>query len=365
MNTNAASIEIEGVHVAYGDHAVLRDIDVAVAPGELFALLGPSGSGKSTLLRLIAGFVHAQRGSVRIGDRNVESLPPWKRDVGMVFQNYALWPHLTVAQNVAFGLEERRWPRDRIRARVDEMLALVGLSELGARRPSQLSGGQQQRVAIARTLAIEPSVLLLDEPLSNLDAKLREATGQELRKLQRRLGLTTVFVTHDQQEAMTIADRLAVLDQGVIQQVGAPHELYDQPGNRFVAEFVGSVNLLPARIAAADGAPHRAVEVGTLGRIVLSPLRVAQGVGAGAQDVALSFRPHAVRRSDVGADGALAFEADVASALFLGEFVRYELQVGESRLLADVPHERFAQPIAPGTRATFHVPASELFALPA
>jgi iron(III) transport system ATP-binding protein len=362
---SAAGIDIEGVHVAYGDNAVLRDIDVAIAPGELFALLGPSGSGKSTLLRLIAGFVHAQRGSVRIGGRDVESLPPWKRDVGMVFQNYALWPHLTVAQNVAFGLEERRWPRDRIRARVAEMLSLVGLSELGARRPSQLSGGQQQRVAIARTLAIEPSVLLLDEPLSNLDAKLREATGQELRKLQRRLGLTTVFVTHDQQEAMTIADRLAVLDQGVIQQVGAPHELYDQPANRFVAEFVGSVNLLSARIEAADGALHRRVDVIPLGRIVLPPLRLARGVGADAQEVALAFRPHAVRRTTLPASDALAFEADVASALFLGEFVRYELRVGDTRVLADVPHERFGQALAPGTRAAFHVPASELFALPA
>ncbi len=186
-----------------------------------------------------------------IGGVDVAALPPWKRDVGMVFQNYALWPHLTVAENVAFGLEERRWPRARVRERVREMLELVSLVGFDRRRPGELSGGQQQRVAIARTLAIEPRVLLLDEPLSNLDAKLRAATGLELKRLQRRLGLTTVFVTHDQQEAMTIADRLAVLDQGVIQQVGTPRELYDTPANRFVAEFVGSINIYAGRIVSA------------------------------------------------------------------------------------------------------------------
>ena len=262
-------IEIEGVNLAYGANVVLRDISLSIAPGEFFALLGPSGSGKSTLLRLLAGFNRANAGRVRIAGIDVAALPPWQRDVGMVFQNYALWPHLTVGQNVAFGLEERRWPRERIRARVRDVLDLVSLAGYDDRRPGQLSGGQQQRVAIARTLAIEPRVLLLDEPLSNLDAKLRASTGLELKRLQRRLGITTVFVTHDQQEAMTIADRLAVLDQGVIQQVGTPRELYDAPVNRFVAEFVGSINLYAGQ-SQAGAAGMSTVEVDGLGRVALA-----------------------------------------------------------------------------------------------
>ena len=360
----AAGIEIENVHLSYGDQAVLRDISVSIKPGELFALLGPSGSGKSTMLRLIAGFNEAQRGVVRIGGLDVARLPPWKRNVGMVFQNYALWPHLTVAQNVAFGLEERRWSRERIRERVRETLALVSLSEHGGRRPSQLSGGQQQRVAIARTLAVEPAVLLLDEPLSNLDAKLRASTGLELKRLQQRLGLTTVFVTHDQQEAMTIADRLAVLDQGVIQQVGAPRELCDAPVNRFVSEFVGTINLVAARIEASDASGGRVVQVETLGRVTLPHSRIGSTIGSFANNVAVAFRPHAVRPSSGGNAAGLAFTADVATAQFLGEFVRYELNAGGTLVIADVPHERFGETLAPAARASFFVPLSELMALP-
>jgi iron(III) transport system ATP-binding protein len=359
---SAAGIEIEGVHVAYGEHPVLADVNLDIAPGEFFALLGPSGSGKSTLLRLIAGFNVAQRGRVLIAGDDVGASPPWKRDVGMVFQNYALWPHMTVAENVAFGLEERRWPRDRVRGRVREMLELVSLDGYGERRPGQLSGGQQQRVAIARTLAIEPRVLLLDEPLSNLDAKLRASTGLELKRLQRRLGLTTVFVTHDQQEAMTIADRLAVLDAGRIQQVGTPRELYDTPVNRFVAEFVGSINLYAARIAARGGTT-RAVAVEGLGVASVPAGRVGAGVPEGEGRVALAFRPHAVKLADGVADAALAFDAEVANAEFLGEFVRYELAVGPLRATADLPHARYAPALAPGTRARFAVQANEILVL--
>jgi iron(III) transport system ATP-binding protein len=360
---SAAGIEIEGVHLAYGDHPVLADISLSIAPGEFFALLGPSGSGKSTLLRLIAGFNFANRGRVRIAGHDVAALPPWKRDVGMVFQNYALWPHMTVAENVAFGLEERRWPKDRVRVRVREMLELVSLAGLGERRPSQISGGQQQRVAIARTLAIEPRVLLLDEPLSNLDAKLRASTGVELKRLQRRLGITTVFVTHDQQEAMTIADRLAVLDQGVIQQVGAPRELYDAPANRFVAEFVGSINLYPARIAARDGGATRTVSVDGLGSATVPADRVGAGVPDGEAHVSLAFRPHAASTGSAPAPDALAFDAEIANAEFLGEFVRYELAIGTMRATADLPHARHAPTLTPGTRARFCVPANELLVL--
>ncbi len=355
-------IDIENVSLAYGKTVVLRDVSLVIAPGEFFALLGPSGSGKSTLLRLLAGFNRANAGRVRIGGVDVVELPAWKRDVGMVFQNYALWPHLTVAENVAFGLEERRWPRERIRQRVRDMLELVSLAGFDDRRPGQLSGGQQQRVAIARTLAIEPRALLLDEPLSNLDAKLRASTGLELKRLQRRLGITTVFVTHDQQEAMTIADRLAVLDQGVIQQVGTPRQLYDAPVNRFVAEFVGSINLYAGKIE--DGAAGACtVSVEGLGRARVRPDRAtAVTAGAGGM-VAVAFRPHAVRLAGTTPVEGLAFDAEIGTTEFLGEFVRYELAVGALRVVADLPHARFVEALLPGARARFVVSAGEIVVL--
>ena len=314
------------VQLAYGATPVLRDVSIDIAPGEFFALLGPSGSGKSTLLRLVAGFVQAQAGRILVGDRDVTAVPPWKRDVGMVFQNYALWPHMTVAQNVAFGLEERRRPRDEIRAKVAAALDLVGLAGYGERRPGQLSGGQQQRVALARTLAVEPQVLLLDEPLSNLDAKLRVQMRRELKRLHERLGITTIFVTHDQEEAMTICDRIAVLDQGVIQQVGTPLELYDRPANRFVAQFVGSVNLL-----ARDGRQ-------------------------------LAFRPHAVSFQEVAGD-ALRLEGVIEASEFLGEFVRYDVRVGDEVVVADRPHLQGHVPLAKGDAVRLSIPARELRAI--
>jgi iron(III) transport system ATP-binding protein len=216
---------------------VLKGVDLDIAAGEFFALLGPSGSGKSTLLRLIAGFARHHSGELLIDGVDVSAKAPWERNVGMVFQSYALWPHLSVWDNVAFGLVERRTDKATLRQKVGAALELVGLSAYAQRRPNQLSGGQQQRVALARTIVIEPQLLLLDEPLSNLDKTLRVQMRQELLAMQRRLGLTTVFVTHDQEEAMTTADRMAVLDKGVVQQIGAPATLYDYPVNTFVAGF--------------------------------------------------------------------------------------------------------------------------------
>jgi len=251
------------------------------------------------------------------------------------------------------------------------MLELVSLAGYDDRRPGQLSGGQQQRVAIARTLAIEPRVLLLDEPLSNLDAKLRASTGLELKRLQRRLGITTVFVTHDQQEAMTIADRLAVLEQGVIQQVGTPRELYDVPVNRFVAEFVGSINVFAGRIeSAVDGASTASVvEIDGLGRVRLPTDRVAAAAPAAGgatrpgSAVVVAFRPHAVRLAGSGAQDGLVFDAEIGTTEFLGEFVRHELAVGSLRLVVDLPHARFVEALAPGARARFVVSAREILVL--
>mgnify|MGYP001952148803 FL=1 len=217
------SVECRNIRLSYGKTEVLKDVNISIEPGEFFALLGPSGSGKSTLLRLIAGFNRQNAGQLLVDGKDISGIPPWNRNIGMVFQNYALWPHMTVWDNVAFGLVERKLPRDQIRAKVEAALELVGLSQYARRRPNQLSGGQQQRVALARTIVIEPQVLLLDEPLSNLDKKLRVQMRQDLLSLQRRLGITTIFVTHDQEEAMTTADRMAVLDHGVVQQLSLIH----------------------------------------------------------------------------------------------------------------------------------------------
>ena len=299
-------IEIAGVNLSYGATHVLKDVDLSIRPGEFFAFLGPSGCGKTTLLRLIAGFAQAQTGQVLLDGQDVAPLPPWKRDVGMVFQSYALWPHMTVAKNVAFGLEERRLPRAEIDRRVAEALDLVGLAAFAGRRPAQLSGGQQQRVAVARTIAIEPKVLLLDEPLSNLDAKMRVSVRRELRALQQRLGLTTIFVTHDQEEANTICDRIAVMDAGTIRQVGTPMELYENPANLFVASFLGSANILTATATAS---------------------RVPAGQAAGL--------PAAARHPVVGRR-APTLRGPVTHREFLGATVRYGVRIGDSEILVDV-----------------------------
>ena len=320
--TRAVSIEIRGVELSYGATRVLKNVDLSIRPGELFAFLGPSGCGKTTLLRLIAGFAQAQAGQVLLDGRDVAGLPPWQRDVGLVFQSYALWPHMTVAQNVAFGLEERRRPRAEIERRVAEALALVGLESFATRRPAQLSGGQQQRVALARTIAIEPKVLLLDEPLSNLDAKMRLSVRRELRALQQRLGLTTIFVTHDQEEANTMCDRIAVMEAGVIRQVGTPMELYERPANLFVAGFLGTANILEGRPVG------EAFEVAGGARVALPRGTV---VPAGAR---LVFRP---QHAALAADGAL--RGPILHREFLGATVRYGIDVGGTEILVDAPFQ--------------------------
>jgi len=340
-----ARVEFENVSLAYGKTRVLTDVSIMIEPGEFFALLGPSGSGKSTLLRLLAGFLQPQAGAIRVAGEDVTRVPPWERDIGMVFQNYALWPHMTVRSNVAFGLEERRLPRAEVERRTAAALELVGLGELGARRPGQLSGGQQQRVALARTIAIEPKVLLLDEPLSNLDAKLRIYMRSELLALQRKLGITTIFVTHDQEEALSISDRVAVLDQGVIQQVGTPVELYDTPANRFIAHFVGTINFLRGTLeTSAGGAVFRS---GALGALAIA------GATASAGPAEIAIRPHAMQLAAPGTplDAARSWlDGAVAEREFLGEFVRYNVKVGTGNLVVDEPHYSGEPGFAPGAR---------------
>ena len=246
-----AQLTVENLTKKYGDTTVVRDVSLAIPDGEFLVLLGPSGCGKTTTLRMIAGFIPPSAGAIRLGARDITTLPPWHRNAGLVFQSYALFPHMTVNDNVAFGLEMRKVASADIQKRVAEALELVRLGHLGARFPRQLSGGQQQRVALARALAIRPDVLLLDEPLSNLDAKLRQDVRVEIRELQRRLGLTTVMVTHDQEEALTMADRLVVMADGAVRQVGSQRDLYERPVDRFVADFVGRSTFLEGHVTAA------------------------------------------------------------------------------------------------------------------
>ena len=315
-------VTISHVSFGYGTTGVLDDVSLEVMGGEFFAFLGPSGSGKTTLLRLIAGFGRPSSGTILIDGRDITGLPPWSRNVGMVFQNYALWPHMTVAKNVAFGLERRRMPRKEIDERVHAVLELVGLAAFAGRRPSQLSGGQQQRVALARTLVIEPQVLLLDEPLSNLDAKLRVEMRSELKILQSKLGITTIYVTHDQEEANAVADRLAVLERGRIQQIGTPLDLYDHPANRFVAGFLGTANLIDGKVEGTT--------------FIADGFRI-ESVAAAPGPAAASIRPQDITLAASNIGGVPAV---VEHLEFLGGLTRYLVRAGECRLTVDVPHHR-------------------------
>lgn len=287
-------IRIEGVSKRFGDFTAVRDIDLTIGRGELFALLGGSGCGKTTLLRMLAGFADPSTGRIYIGERDVTHLPPYARPVNMMFQSYALFPHMTVAGNIAFGLKREGLPKAEIAKRVDEALALVRLDGLGGRKPAQLSGGQRQRVALARAVVKRPEVLLLDEPMSALDKKLREHTQFELMAIQRQLGITFVMVTHDQEEAMAMATRIAVMDGGRIMQVGSPRDIYEAPRSRFVADFIGSVNLLEGTITDSHGA-EAAMDCPALGlRIIFA---TARSIPVG-ETVALALRPERIAIGD-------------------------------------------------------------------
>src|SRR5215216_1697675 len=290
-----ADLSLNGLSKHYGDFYAVREVSLTIADGEFLVLLGPSGCGKTTTLRMVAGFIEPSAGHVRLAGQDVTLLPPWKRNAGMVFQSYALFPHMTVAQNVAFGLEMRKLARADIERRVEEVLALVRLGGYGGRLPRQLSGGQQQRVALARALAIRPDVLLLDEPLSNLDAKLRQEVRVEIRELQRQLGLTTVMVTHDQEEALTMADRLVVMADGEIRQIGSQRDLYERPADRFVASFVGRSTFLDGRVTApgvfeTTGGLHLKCRNGAPGAAALALRPERLSLGANGMDNRLPGR---------------------------------------------------------------------------
>jgi iron(III) transport system ATP-binding protein len=326
MTTNMVGIEIKDLHLSFGETEVLTGVNLTIEPGEFFSFLGPSGSGKSTLLRAIAGFGPTPKGQILIGGRDIVDLPPWKRNVGMVFQSYALWPHMSVRDNVSFGLKERKMPVSEIGPRVEAALDLVGLLSMAGRMPNQLSGGQQQRIALARTIVVEPQVLLLDEPLSNLDASLRVQMRRELLALQRKLGLTTIFVTHDQEEANTTSDRMAVLDGGVIQQVGSPQVLYDTPANLFVANFLGTANIIDG-VVEKDGAAVRFVTK-TGDAIAVGDTTVNSG--------SIVLRPQNI--SIVAKDSANSISGTVMHREFLGSQIRYLVDAAGTEIVIDQSH---------------------------
>ncbi len=329
-----AGVSIENLSLSYGNTEILKGVNLSIAEGEFFTFLGPSGSGKSTLLRAIAGFGPKPEGRIMIQGKDIAQQPPWKRNLGMVFQSYALWPHMTVRKNVAFGLEERKVPRREINIRVDTALDMVGLRNLADRRPSQLSGGQQQRIALARTIVIEPNVLLLDEPLSNLDATLRVQLRREIRELQQKLKLTTIFVTHDQEEANTISDRMAVLNDGIIQQVGTPMDLYDNPANLFVAKFLGSANIIEGTIMIRGGRSLFKTSSGTE-----IPISADSSSGSSARH--LVFRPQnvsLVALDRTAGKGELLLPSRIRYKEFLGNIIRYGVDAGREMILIDDPH---------------------------
>ncbi|CAN1559975.1 PotA ABC-type spermidine/putrescine transport systems, ATPase components [Rhabdaerophilaceae bacterium] len=348
-------LSLAGLTKRYGSATVVREVDLDVSPGEFLCILGPSGCGKTTLLRLIAGFETVDGGSIRQAGEEVSTLPPEARDFGIVFQSYALFPNRSAAGNIAFGLETLPMPRAERAKRVDDLLALVGLQGHAEKYPSQLSGGQQQRVALARALALSPSLLLLDEPLSALDANVRANLRDELRNLQRRIGVTSIMVTHDQQEALSIADRVVVMNAGRIEQVGTPAELYQRPANLFVARFLGEVNALPVRAIAGDS-----VEADELTFRLFAPIE------ARTSPRYLCFRPSAVMLGGNGAVDGQGMRAHVVAVAFLGDRLRLTLQPEAkeaSPLLAEMPFLRLDNPPRLGDLVTFRVSPSQLFLL--
>jgi spermidine/putrescine ABC transporter ATP-binding subunit len=340
-----AVVELVGCTRDYGGVRAVAGLDLVVYEGELLSLLGPSGCGKTTTLNLIAGFVPPSRGRVRIDGQDVTDHPPHQRKLGVVFQSYALFPHLSVFENVAFGLRERRTPRAEIERRVRAALALVRLDTRADHRPTQLSGGMQQRVALARALVYEPRVLLLDEPLAALDKKLREEMRSELREIQRSVGITTVFVTHDQSEALGLSDRIAVMHRGRIEQLGAPREIYERPATRFVAEFIGASSTLRGRATAAD-------RVALAGGEALR-VRGVTGLQAG-EAVELAIRPERIRVA--GDAGENVVDGRVTGVVYQGVQTELTVEIGGGQRLLVFVAEPAPAGLGPGQALRLHLP---------
>lgn len=330
----------EGVTKRFGDFAAVDNVSFAIEKGEIFALLGPSGCGKTTLLRMLAGFIEPDGGRILIDGQDISKLPPERRPVNTVFQSYALFPHLTIRDNIAFGLKMAKRPRAEIESEVDRMLDLVDLSEHGHKKPDRISGGQKQRVAIARALVNRPQVLLLDEPLAALDLKLRQRLLVELDDIHDEVGITFLYVTHDQTEAMAISDRIGVMQRGNLEQIGTPAEIYEAPTNSFVAAFIGDTNFLRGQVAEVVNEDYSRVSVEGIGEIRIYNDRA---LNAG-EDIALSLRPEKIRietQKPIAEPGLNTLEGVVDDVIYLGSLTRYWVRVGEHRVAIEKQHSRF------------------------
>ncbi len=353
-------LDIQQLQKDFGSNRVVSDFNLEVAQGEFVSFLGPSGCGKTTVLRMVAGFETPTAGMIRIDGHDVVNLKPNQRNIGMVFQAYALFPNMTVAQNVAFGLKVAGKPKTEIKATVREMLALIKLEELGGRYPYQLSGGQQQRVALARALAVKPKVLLLDEPLSALDAKIRVSLREEIRAIQQQLGITTIFVTHDQEEALSISDRIVVMKEGKADQTGTPFEIYNRPATRFVAGFVGTINVLNGKVIDP--------QAGTFSLHDTAPLalgRPLRGHPAG-EKIALALRPEAVsllHSAAVSGKNMIQLAGTVQKVNFLGSVIRVQVKVGDDVLSLDSFNQPSVPPPVVGQQATVGFAVGDLLVL--
>jgi iron(III) transport system ATP-binding protein len=354
-------ITVESLTKRFGALAAVSDVSLAIEQGEMFTLLGPSGCGKTTLLRLLAGFYTPDAGLIRFGERLVNAVPPHERGIGMVFQNYALWPHMTVSENVSYGLKLRKISAGDMAARVRGVLEKVGLATLGERYPGQLSGGQQQRVALARALVLNPQMLLLDEPLSNLDAKIRVQVRAEIRKLQKELGITAVYVTHDQEEALAMSDRIAVFNLGKVCQIGPPKALYERPVARFVADFIGINNLLDGTVKSAEG--PRGVRAETaLGEIVAihdEPLRPGDRC-------VICVRPENLLLNGPGGSAGNHFRGRITFSAYLGNTLRYDVDLGNGvTFKTDIGDPWHHEQLPVDTPVTLSCSAGSTLAIPA
>ena len=343
MNENI--IEIKNINVSYGSNHVLKDINLNIKNKDFYTFLGPSGCGKTTLLRLIAGFEKSQSGELFIGGKEISNSNPWERDVGMVFQNYALWPHMTVYKNISFGLEEKKIKNSEIQKRVEDVLELVDLKDLSKRYPYQLSGGQQQRVALARTLVVKPKVLLLDEPLSNLDAKLRVQMRKELLDLHNKIDITTIFVTHDQEEANAMSSNLAIFNEGIVQQVGKPVDLYNNPANTFVANFLGTTNVIEGEIKDLTFTSKKGL--------------IIKNINKNAKGDSILLRPQNLYLENKN-EKFEKFAGNVISKEFLGNIVRYIVNIKDHLLILDTLHEADKKIYSSNEEITFYIDAEKI-----
>jgi spermidine/putrescine transport system ATP-binding protein len=357
MDGDGQAIVLEAVSKRYGGHAAVREVTLSIRDGEFFSLLGPSGCGKTTSLRMIAGFVEPDEGRILLHGRDVTGDPPNRRPVNMVFQQYALFPHMSVYDNVAFGLSVKRVPRSEHRERVEDLLRVVALEGYEKRRPRQLSGGQQQRVALARALVNRPAALLLDEPLGALDVKLRRQMQLELKRIQHELGTTFVYVTHDQEEALAMSDRIAVMDAGRVQQIGTPREVYEQPATPFVADFIGSLNALEIRIDEVVGG-FGIARLGERDRIVVA---LEAGTTAGAE-LRVAVRPEHVELAG-GSENGSRLGGTVADIVYLGMYTQLHVDTAAGRVVCHRLADRSLSDLAPGARVELAWNADDSYVL--